>query len=99
MRFFCLQIANVLAEKNVICNAHGNGIFEMRTDGQNFGKRFMQMNRQRRIAAATPQNQLASEHNARDGIINMPDDRPIMHEKRIGNSAKSRQGLVLVDAN
>ena len=51
------------------------------------------MHGQRRVAPGTPQNKFASTDHANNRVVHMPDDRPIVDEKAIGDPPQALNSL------
>ena len=57
------------------------------------------MHWQRSVAPSAPKNELAFANHANNRIVHLPDDRPVVDEKAIGDPRQALDSLALVDAN
>ncbi len=102
VRLFRFQIADVLAEENLIADGEGDGVFQMCSDGKeilHFRFCIFNFNRQRRVAASAAQNHFTVQHHAHDRIIHMADDGAVVDQKHIGDVAQAFKGLAFICAN
>ena len=77
----------------------GDRVFQMRAHGQAVRERLLAMDGKRRISARPPENEFPPQNHPEDGIVDVPDDRPVVDEKKIRNAGKTNQRLPLVDAD
>jgi hypothetical protein len=59
----------------------------------------LQPNRQRRIAPRPAQNHFAAEHHADHRVVQVPDNRAVVHEKNVGDAAQPFERLDFIRAN
>src|SRR6516162_7131124 len=57
------------------------------------------MHRQRRIATRASEHRFAATDNAYDRIVDMPNDRPVMNQVKVGDPLESLQRLAFVNAD
>ena len=71
----------------------------MRSDRENRWLRTVQHDRQRGVTPGTAQHHLPVGDDPNDGIIDVPDNWAIVHEKDIRDAAEALQSLVLVNTD
>ncbi len=94
-----LQVADVLAQADLVVHGERHGVLQMPANREDGPQRLLDEHRQRRITARAAQHHLAVEHNADDRIIDVPHDRPIVHQEAAGDTGEPGQGFALVDAD
>src|ERR1051326_6822988 len=72
-----LQIANVLAEKNVAADANGDRVLEISADGQYRGNFARDADPERRVTAGPAQDAGVSTGQAHHRIVTGADDGPV----------------------
>ena len=93
------QIADVLADEDIVPEAERNGVFQMRAHGQHRIERLGDVNGQGRVTARAAHDLLATEEDANDGIIDVADDGPVVHEEGVGDAVQTLDRFGIVDAN
>src|ERR1700757_5513147 len=84
-RFECLQVADMLADENILPNADGNRVLQVSADSEHRRHVSQHSNSQRRVSASTAQNSSASACEAHDRVVTGPHDGSIVHQEMIGN--------------
>ncbi len=99
-----IQIADVLADENSRADGEGDGVFQVRADGENrFGSGMAEFrfesDRERRVAPGPAQDHLAVEQDAHDGVVNVAEDGAVVDEEEVGDAAQMNEGLVFIGAD
>ena len=91
-----LEIADMLAEEHLASDADGDGVLQVRAEGQHLAQRFPHHDRQGRISASAAHHDFAAVLHARHGIVAGPHDGAIVHGEAIGNAAQAFGSFVIV---
>ena len=90
------EVAEVLADHHAAGAGQRYRRLEVRAEGKNVRRDIGDRDRAGRIAARPAQHQLAAANHPHDGIVERPDDRPVVDEKEIGDVAEPRHRLALL---
>src|SRR5579871_11065 len=92
-----VEIADVLAEENILSDGDGDRVFQMTADGEYWRQTPVHANAERGITACTPQNSRPTARETHDGVIARADDGAVVHQKMIGNIFQARRGFFIAD--
>ena len=94
-----LEIAQMLADEHIRSRGDGHGALQMRADGDEARRVLGQPDRQRRIPTRAAQNHLAPRHDPHDGVVDVAQDGPVVHQERVGDARQAHDGVALVRAD
>jgi hypothetical protein len=94
-----LQVADVLAHKDLAANAQRDCVLEQRPHCQDGGQRSRRHHRQRGIAARPAQKLRQAVDEPQHAVVDVAGDRPIMHQEQVGNRTQPIQRLPLIGAD
>ena len=94
-----LQVADVLAEEHLVPDRQGDRVLQVGATPDDAGEGGVQVDRQRRIAPGAAQHQLAPLHHARDGVVHVAADRPVVDQKQIGDAPQTLERLPFAGAD
>src|SRR5208283_1608465 len=80
-----IEVADVLAEKNVLADGNGDGVLQMAADGEHGRQAVAHANAERGVATGAAENSGASAGKTNDGIVAGAHDRPVVHQKTVGD--------------
>ncbi len=89
----------MLADENVVSHRQRHRVLQMPADGESRSQRPAHPHRKRGVAPGAPQHQFTAKNDADDGIVNVPENRTIVHQEPIRNRAQPPDGVVLVGAD
>jgi hypothetical protein len=92
---FRFQVADMLAQEHLAALGQRHRVLEMRPDGD-CGLTAAAAQRQRRVAPGPAQNLLPTAYHRHDGIVYGAYDRPVVHEKPVGDSREPLDRFDLV---
>ena len=85
--------------KTLFSHRQGHGVFQMSADGQAVREQLLAVDRERGVPARPSEDEFPPQDHPEDGIVDVPDDRPVVDQKEIRDAGQSRQGLPLIDAD
>ena len=94
-RFALRQITNVLAAVRLSVDDHGNGVFEIAADGEDWLGRRERRNCTGCQATRSAQHHRAQRSHPHHRIVHSPRNRSFTEEKCIGHSGQARQCIVV----
>jgi hypothetical protein len=93
------EVTDVLTNENIPLYAQRDRVLKLRADREDGGLRAGHRNRQRGVAAGSPQHHFPSVHEAQNRIVDVPNDEAIVHEKVVRDAAQAIDRFTFIDAN
>ena len=94
-----LQVADVLAEQDLVADPQRHCVFELCTGGEDGGLESGCGHRQGGIAACAPQELGCILDQTEHAVVGMAGDRAVVEQKTVGDCAQPFEGLPLVGAD
>src|SRR5579872_7134567 len=93
------EVADVLAEKDVLADADRDCVFEMATDREHRREFARHPNSKRCVSTGTAENSGAASREAHDGIVTGAHDGAIVHQKMVGDVFEAHCCFVIRDGD
>jgi hypothetical protein len=96
------QVADVLAEKDLIAHRQRHRVLQMRASGKDAPRSARRVSRwhgQRSETARAAQDHFAIQHHAHDRVVHVTDDRAVVNQEDIRNAPQPVQRLKFIRAN
>ena len=80
-----LEVADVLGDEDLAPDRERDGGLHVRADAENHGEIRAHVHGQGRPAARAAQEARRPRHEARDAVVDVARDRPVVHEEEVGH--------------
>ena len=93
------EVADVLADEDVLADGEGDAVLEVGADGQRWCHGSRELDREGSITPGAAQYHLAAQEHAHDRVVYVADNGAVVDQEEVGDAGKALQRVVLVGAN